>query len=255
MARKTEPFRQPNCCLPTNVALVHLPATRELFNIVHRLTGRKKNIEAARPTREDTRLKAVDNGRYSSRCTYTHWTYRPLIRNFVTLGAGGMTVTLRSDLLSKDVRVDSPAGYRFDIDAEGMLVLIRRRCGTEFHPTTDDLIGGKGHLRAKVLETVQRRAADRRRQREAQQDAKRLAEAMHLTCVTYEDSRRAGNCAAGTRSFMGKLGLGDRSRNVAVGAKRLKRLADRSKSISKFEKDRLDAAIRAADERLTMVCI
>ncbi len=143
-----------------------------------------------------------------------------------------------------------PEGYAFGDDDNGQKIFKTESPEEDYHFEEEELKGGIYRL-VKVLE----RNADIRRQRREEETYRRQADRefdlmmkdLSTTLVTRFDSYRAGNCAAGTKSFADRYSI-DLQRPLR--ADRLWRIADRSN-----ERDRALGAIRAAWQRETLVMI
>jgi len=176
--------------------------SRDVAEAARREYPRRQNWEATAATTDDGRICRVidiDSGRYSSRCTYTHWVYRPVRTSY------GRVIgdTLYYHFAANPVRkIASPHGYRWGSDSLGIM-LIANSNGDSYHPTSDDLQMGVRHV-AQMLRTVNARrranerktAADTRQQNRIVQQAER--EGLRV-CIT--DSTRAGHCRAGTTTW------------------------------------------------------
>lgn len=239
-----------------NVTVTRIPValsySRTLSHKVSKLAGRKKNLRDAIPTSGDTRLAEHDCGRYSSRCTYRKYEYTPVIRSYATLDDG--VATLYSDVCDS-VSVKAPKGYRWEQD--DTLVLVRNSDGYEYHVTDSDLCSGAAHCRSQLLENRAKRkaidAAAKKRDRDARRAAgerRRMLAALPSILVTYDDSRRAGNCQVGTTRFARMLGIDGDLNGKAVSADRIMALAARSGHSALAER-----AVLAAWQRATEVSI
>ena len=196
----------------------------------------RKESRIRKPIRQtipgfSSHIHAIDCGSYSMRVRYTRWEYNAIIESWSYVSEHGSAVYWSAKLDNGTNRgsMRAPKGYRFSVD-DGLLVVVRNACGTEFHPTALDLARGKSHLRTCVLESRRRRIdlerVAKRLQREKHlNDLRAIAEesrfqsALGTICVTEHDSRIAGNCDAGTREFIqrSRLSAGlNRSVSAAV---------------------------------------
>ena len=221
--------------------------------------GRISNWEYPRPSifpRAIGEYDSIDNGRYSSRCKYTHWTYSPRYTSFGIITLGGRVMLYRRGFTGslKSRILPAPSGMLWTID--NGLCLVRQSDKMDYHPTCEDLQSPR--FASVVREAMARNYAARLA---AKQEAKRQArfEArfqrdLATTRVTLHDSRRAGNCIEGSLQFAErKLGL-DRGSILAAGhlftvpAKTLLRIAN-------GKTEQAMRAVRAAWSRETTVCI
>ena len=232
---------------------VYVQETVAVRRLVGKLAGRKQNLEPVEPTTAESRLLTTNCGRYSSRCSYTRYEYTPLVRNFAEVD--GLFAKLTSDV-ADSVTIKAPKGYHWD-SIKGQLALVRDADGSEFHPSQEDLRKGAAHCRSSLLENRRLRIESDRRKREQERDKKRaeaerqrMLAALPSIAVTFADSRRAGNCEAGTTRFARMLGVDGELNGRAVPADKVMSLAARTGQSVLAER-----AVRAAWERLTEVCI
>jgi hypothetical protein len=144
-----------------------------------------------------------DEGRYSSRCTYTHYTYTPTVRCCGACSPGRLLWLCHAG--SKILK--APKGWRFGRDDLGLYVVRNGEPRSEYryHFVGDDL-ENTTTLRAAGIEHEQRqkRAAQEQkaRERSAKQLEKLREKALRVgVYVRAADSIRAGNCGAGTRQW------------------------------------------------------
>lgn len=105
-------------------------------------------------------------------------------------------------LSNKVYRVTLPAGYFWNIDQNGLRAVKADSIKDDYHPTADNLI----HENAAERIVAELEANRQRRLEEAAREAAALAE-MEGVYVCLADSRRAGNCDAGSLSFARRHGL------------------------------------------------
>lgn len=228
-------------------------------NAAEKANPRLKNWESPRPSifpRAIGEYDSIDNGRYSSRCKYTHWTYAPLYTSFGIITLGGKVLLYRRGFTGslKSRILPAPSGMLWTIN--NGLCLVRQSDEMDYHPTVADMQSPR--FASVVREAMARNYAARLA---AKQEAKRQArfEArfqrdLATTRVTLHDSRRAGNCIEGSLRFAErKLGL-DRGSILAAGhlftvpAKTLLRVAN-------GQTEQAMRAVCAAWTRETLVCI
>lgn len=165
----------------------------------------RRNWRSARPA--TVRLKQApfgvithDEGRYSSRCTYTKYEYTPTYQSSVRVWRSGQTAEVWQ-LNKMARRILAPAGLRFAADNLGAHVVAAD--GTDYHPTAAEWQSPKfaavvrAALAAKRQQLRKAAAIVRETAR-----AERLIERQMASCrVTLADSRRAGNCVEGSLAF------------------------------------------------------
>jgi hypothetical protein len=155
-------------------------------------------------------IDEVDNGQYSGRCKYTHWTYEP------RMISGGM-VTARRLVAKIGVtmcEMDAPRGWRFGTDHLGLYIVRLRetRAIFRYHFDSDDVRAGKAAIRAAAMahERGRRNAGEDNRAASVCETG-RFAWGRKKTevkvIVTRDDSISAGNCRAGTIAFARQHGL------------------------------------------------
>ena len=182
-------------------------------------------------------IQTINHGQYSSQCYYDRISYAPIMRSCGSVTAGRALILVGEDT----IRLRSPRGWRFGRDVHG-LYLVRLRETREafrYHPTSDEWVSGLAAIRAAAIahEQTQRRVARDHRatlrrerddavaaRRQARQDAALLATVPVYVCL--RDSRRAGNCAAGTAAWARRHGLDARQH---VPAALIRKLAKRNR--------------------------
>lgn len=153
-------------------------------------------------------VRTEDEGRYSSRCTWTKVTYHPMIRSYGWIDREGRLAVRFADLPLR--RIKAPHGYRWDKDRNGFRLVANRNNDADYHPTASDLLSmTPRQIAAELRENYTRREAQRKLAREEQRRAKNAVKRAEKegcrVCLT--DSLRAGNCEAGTRYWASRHGL------------------------------------------------
>ena len=186
---------------------------------------RRRNWDAPEAGYHQIGIKTTHHGRYSHRCRFERVSYTPVLRACGTVTAGRALLLIGNDT----IRIRAPRGWRFGRDDNG-LYLVRLRETREafrYHPTSDEWARGLAAIRSAAIahEQTQRRvareASDQRRQ--DREDAAMLATLPVYVCL--RDSRRAGNCVAGTLAWARRHELDPRQH---VPAEIVRRLADRN---------------------------
>lgn len=160
-------------------------------------------------------IQDIDNGKYSSRCTYTHWTYQPWVTSYAWLTYAGKSIGWR--IWAETGTTKAPRGYRWERDANGVKLVSVADPRNDYHPDSEDLRTlSPRQLAAKLrANAATRRAADKLARAEAAKTKKQQAEdrsAMRRAEqegaeICLADSIRAGNCQAGTKNFADRHGL------------------------------------------------
>lgn len=220
---------------PLDTTLEHLADVESRARIVVPLGAKHaveldKTVHAMHPRRQNWLRPAavadnrppccidLDMGRYSSRCTYTHWQYRPTVGSYAVIIAGN-THTLYV-CAGKKASLKAPRGYRWDRDANGLRIVSLTDRRKDYHPDSDDLRSYDARaLAKKATDLFARRQAEARQAREelrldklsADERTKLIAKAEREGCmVCLADSLRAGNCRAGTEAFAQRHNLDPR---------------------------------------------
>lgn len=201
------------------------------------------------PTTRTSYRQEIDNGRYSSRCTWHKISYRLRIQSSVQISSTGRTARYTVDCgrgCNRGIRTGelrAPRGWQFvGIADDGPKICRIGDTDTDYHFAASDLIAGKT---GSDLARLARHNAETRRT-----SAKLSAlEAKSDPLVMVQDSLRAGNCPAGTLAFAAAGGIRADRHYSAVRASVLRRLAGPDNA------GRVSAAIHAAYERETLVCI
>jgi hypothetical protein len=172
--------------------LVHAARDR-VMSIHSQKSNWEPGVEEDRSSTVAT-IKTIDNGRYSSRCTFTHYTYSVCVRSCGRVTRNRL-VALIGD---KRIKMTAPAGWCFGCDEYGLYVVRKRREHTprfRYHFNSDNLASksalrnaGIAHERFLIETTKEKQLSARHR---------RLAIEAGVF-VGYQDSRAAGNCHAGT---------------------------------------------------------
>ena len=199
-----------NVACPSNVRIIPL-GSHTHQGIAACTDARKKNWRSPKATRCASDIITTDLGRYSSRCTYTHYEYTPVVESWGAVV--GNHLYYRIDTANGIVcrTVKAPRGYRWDIDANGIRIMSLTDSRCDYHPTAKDLLN-KIDLRLVARENLATRKQQEALAREQKKNEKRAialiskAEREGAT-VCMRDSLRAGNCQAGSESWARRHGL------------------------------------------------
>ena len=199
------------------------------------LYPRRKNWRRAVPTRQPSIspwVRTVDLGRYSSRCTYTHYEYEPVYHSAVAVSRSGQCAVLLAAGVVERI-ILAPAGLRFATDDNGAHVLDAH--GTDYHPTAEEWRSRRfaAEVRAQ-LRVIRASRIQAEREAKRTQAAQKRIDALGPVWVCYEDSIAAGNCRQGTLEFAQRHGLSGHIR------------AD---VLARIGSDRAEAAVQAAKVR------
>ena len=155
--------------------------------------------------------ETINNGRYSSKCTYTHYTYRPQVGSYAILPQHGLWILYR--YAKKLTKLSVPFGYTWTKDQNGICLISKTNKNIDYHPTSDDLRDySKKSIREKALNLHKIRKDERKKIRaEKKKEGETLSAIKNaenlglLLCI--KDSTQAGNCFAGTMNFARNHGL------------------------------------------------
>lgn len=204
--------------------LVTIPLGQACGEIMERARAaypQRKNWEGVRAVADEIkngwRVETIDNGRYSSRCAYRHYSYRVEVRSAAIVRPEKLLFWFAAGR-AKIIR--APRGYHWDEDANGARLVSNSHPSDDYHPTADDLLAKtprqlvaalKANAKARKEQERQARLADRATKREKQQQAALLRKAEREgATVCVADSLRAGNCLAGTLTWASRHGLDTR---------------------------------------------
>ena len=186
---------------------------------------RRRNWNAPEASYNQIGIKTTHHGRYSHRCRFERLSYVPVMRSCGMVTAGRALLLIGNDL----IRLRAPRGWRFGRDDNGLYLtrLRETREAFRYHPTSDEWVSGLAAIRSAAIdhEQTQRRVARevREQQRQDREDAAILATLPVYVCL--RDSRRAGNCVAGTLAWARRHELDPRQH---VPAEIVRRLAARN---------------------------
>lgn len=223
---------------PSN--LIALPLTTPHDEIVALLAGRKKNINSTRTTVRPSYLQEHNEGRYSSRCSYTHYTYTPRIKTLARIVGRHILYTIDTNGGLRHGKFLCPRGYRLERDTDNALMLVG--AAGEIHLDTRLVLRGGVEAARQLRENAARRKLVAKISKERAKDVAR-------TWITPLDARIAGNCAAGIRNFAARVGADLDNPYVAVPA------AVALRAANEVERERVEKTIAIAFIRETCVMI
>lgn len=225
MARRRVACKKIGCSARTH--LFGLIATtenqdKEIFRRLNNGSARGWQAYTAKPSTGTSRIVVKDKGRYSNSCHYTKYDRSLRVRSYLVASRGRKALYV---LDNAEYRVTLPSGYRWNSDDNGIFAE-RVSDGCDYHPTSEELIQGGDAIVAELERHADARIVAKRAERRLKDQD--LADVW----VCFKDSRRAGNCAAGTLSFTDRHGLSarkhyraDKLLAIANGNERQVRLA------------------------------
>lgn len=168
---------------------------------------RIQNWRSPKPSdRKHVAIETHNLGRYSRRCTFTHYEYTPKLRSFGVVMDGGKTFA--GVINRQKFKLTAPSGFRFTGDDLG--AKIERTNGkADYHFNSDDVTErGTRWLVAKLRADEAKRRKQRRAELLVKREAAIYAREIGSVRVTLADSRRAGNCVEGSLAYCeSKLGI------------------------------------------------
>lgn len=151
---------------------------------------RRHNWTIPAPTFEPSHLRTNNEGQYSSRCSYNHYTYTPCVQSFVYVFQRQAVAVLEG----KRHIVRAPKGYHWKQDNAGAK-LVRNRDNADYHPNCDDIATGIRHIVSRLDDNANLR-------KQAERAAHDLAKRAKAVWVCRRDSIAAGNCGVGTEHWV-----------------------------------------------------
>lgn len=170
--------------------------------IIRARDPRKKNYTLPQATSriDNDRLITENHGRYSSRCTFPHFTYH---ENVTSLGYILNKKTLMFFYARREEQyLHAPRGWEWRVDRSGIYI-VDSTGKKDFHPTMSDLQQGVKYVVTQARKNYKVRAAAKR----AARSAKAARQQQRDVFVCAMDSLRAGNCAVGTEKWIKNNGL------------------------------------------------
>jgi hypothetical protein len=209
----------PYMALPNGVKTIPLGDHRAFLELPSLQDSRKKNWNSPESTFGRSQIKTNDMGRYSSRCTYTHYTYTRLVQSWgYVVSPKHLYIRIDHNLGLISRLLSAPRGYYFSHDKNGIKIVSNSNKKIEYHPTAFDFI----HItsssnkfkdiiqNAKYLYKVRKDNEKRQRleKRKKLDTEKYIKDAENQGCfVSFVDSILAGNCQAGTEAWAARCGL------------------------------------------------
>ncbi|MBX9839606.1 MAG: hypothetical protein K2X69_14975 [Silvanigrellaceae bacterium] len=213
-----------------------------------KLYKRAKNWRADKSSFSTSQELMFNCGRYSIRCTFTKYEYQQLIECFALIIGNNAYYRIKTNDGLKTGFLIAPKGWKFCSlkipSADNRLAIVNNK-GQEYHLTSAEIIDG---ITPKQFAAIARHNAKKRSALKKEQ--KIFSTNLKHILVTMNDSRIAGNCAAGTLEFAkNKFNISLENNNIykGVSADVLNRFADTD--------SRVKSSILVAYNRATCVCI
>ncbi|MCK9172019.1 MAG: hypothetical protein RBR03_09025 [Desulfuromonas thiophila] len=183
----------------------------QLREKAHAANTRLKNWDRPEETTRPKcdQVETIDHGRYSSRCTFKHLTYRPTVTSCAVISAGGK---LRYEYANESPAwLAPPRGYHWDRDQNGVRLVSLSDSRKDYHPDSDDLRSYDARSLARKITALFKQRREQARinaenlrleKLSASEQTRLIAKAEREGCVVcLRDSIKAGNCRAGSVAF------------------------------------------------------
>lgn len=184
--------------------------------------NRKKNWEASEMSCGKTSVKTNDKGRYSRRCTYTHYTYTHVIQSWGYVPDRNhvyIRIDTKNGLVTKIIK--SPRGYFWTVDKHGIALKKSGNPKVEYHPNASDFLeitrqNGTRKAFDPIIKQAdllfkERKKSEKEQKLRATKDKdlqSLIRKSEREGCmVSMIDSIHAGNCRAGTESWIARNDL------------------------------------------------
>ena len=152
---------------------------------------------------KETTVISRSHGSYSSRCSFTRWSYTPVLKSYAFISRWGGNGLLYHHHQGTFV-VSAPRGWYWTTDENGLCLKSKSFPKDDYHPISDDLKKGPRFVHRQAVALRRKRQA---KQRESRQDMAGMLKGKHGVRVGLHDSHDAGNCDAGTLAFARRHGL------------------------------------------------
>lgn len=202
-----------NIGYPANTAVLPLGDSSLTSEVAY--DSRKKNYRDPQPTTLESNLRTTNEGRYSSRCTYTKYTYTRMVESWgCMISPQHLYYRVHTNDGIRHGTIKAPRGWAFAIDDLGIKIVKGK---LDYHITANDVVGG--NLREachKAKDNYDRRRAAEKLQaeqeRKIREDEKAYRQLIKVASadgvyVCMADATRAGNCQGGVESWAFRHGL------------------------------------------------
>lgn len=204
---------RPKNCVTIKIGSSRLDYLQKIYD------NKKKNYSSIMPCFQRSFLESTCHGRYSSRCNYNRYSYRPMIQSFGYI-VNKNTMYFKTDtddgIISRVIK--SPKGFHFAIDQLGIKIQSNSIKSMEYHFTALDLlpyaIKKNDYKSGQLMVAIAKNNYQLRKKTDLKSDIfsddvskvnKVLNYAHKLGVkISIVDSIKAGNCLAGTESWMQK---------------------------------------------------
>lgn len=186
-------------------AIITLSSTHESLaaNVCKRTNPRKKNWLAPQPVTNAVVLGAYKETTLAYKGVFKGWKgseYTPLFCSYGMFYPEDKKL-LRVCIGDKTNVLKAGRGYEWGGSNNESIYLIRTKDKVEYHIDSDDALTNFTAIRARLLALAKVRKEQAKKLKEAQP---KISKSLS---ISYVDSLRAGNCAAGTKTFAQALNL------------------------------------------------
>lgn len=201
---------------PRNCVTIKIGSSRSSY-LSKIYDNKKKNYTSIMPCFKQSFLESTCHGRYSNSCTYNRYSYQPMIQSFGYL-INKNTMYFRTDtddgIISRVI--NAPRGFYFAIDHLGIKIQSNSIKSMDYHFTAIDLlpyaIKKNDYKSGQLMVAIAKNNYQLRKKTDLKSDIfspdvnkvnKVLKYAHKLDVkISIVDSINAGNCLAGTQSWM-----------------------------------------------------
>lgn len=147
-----------------------------------------------------TRAVATAEGRYSSRCQWTRYSYTQYVESWAVVANGHALTRIYTNDGVTSIRMRPWRGWHWIVDANGV-ALVDSSGKRDYHPTASDILSHPSTREIAELarESEKLRAESRRLDKKRSHTIKRADRMGVLVC--FADSLAAGNCRAGSLNW------------------------------------------------------
>lgn len=231
-------------------------ASSESYAIARKNNPRKKNLYTGSPTMGGPAYQErVETINYKGKFKSYHGSeiYADYQSCVAITDSGRTAIIVIAQIFRR--RVIAPAGTKFAVDANGILVR-RLSDGLDFHPTAEMWYAKNfaAQVRTALSAAYTARVAARKLAREQARHAAIKSREIGNVRVTLEDSRRAGNCVEGSLAFAARK-LGVTRQEILDGSFLFSAPASRLLAVANGDLPKVEAAINLAWTRETTISI
>lgn len=198
---------------PKNVRTITIDDASQFKSIPSIQNKKLKNWNGYLPTLKPSHIQTNNEGTYSSRCRYIHYTYTRMVTSWGCV-VNPQFVYVRIDtndgLFSKNIK--APRGFHWTIDKNGIKLQSNSIKSKDYHPSTSDFLvyrDSKSQFHTLITDKANQLYEKRKSILEEQFIEKRMLKNLkNSDCyVSFLDSINAGNCPAGTISWIERNNL------------------------------------------------